>query len=90
MKKKKKKKQKQRRPKTSRQCTISYVCSSCGSKEEIPEDVLEYFDEINPQQLLFGTHEFTCESCGTDTMKPEEEPEVIIRGYGLFEGFEKN
>jgi len=39
---------------------------------------------------LFGTHEFTCESCGTDTMKPEEEPEVIIRGYGLFEGFEKN
>ena len=87
---KKKKKKKQKRPRTNKRHTISYVCSNCGSKEEIPEDVLEYFDEINPQQLLFGAHEFTCEQCGTGIMKPEEEPELIIRGYGLFEGFEKN
>lgn len=44
------------------QNTISYVCANFGAREDIPEDVLEYFDEINPQQLLFGSHEFTCEN----------------------------
>jgi len=70
------------------QNTISYVCAECGSKEEIPEDVLEYFDAINPGELLFGSHQFVCEKCNTGIMKPEKEPEIIIRGYGLFEGLE--
>jgi len=50
---------------------------------------LEYFDEINPEELLFGSHQFVCEKCGTGIMKPEKEPEIIVRGYGLFEGFER-
>lgn len=29
--------------------TVSYVCDDCGAKEEIPKDVLEYFDEVNLQ-----------------------------------------
>jgi len=67
------------------QNTVSYVCANCGAKENIPEDVLEYFDEINPQQLLFGAHQFTCEECAIGIMKPEE-PEIIVRGYGIHEG----
>jgi len=69
--------------KAPKQITISYVCANCGAKEEIPKDVLEYFDETNPEQLLFGSHRFTCEKCATGVMAPEEEPEIIIRGYGL-------
>lgn len=75
--------------KVIKQNTVSYVCANCGAKEEIPEDVLEYFDEVNPEELLFGSHQFTCEKCGTGIMKPEEEPEIIVRGYGLYEGFER-
>ncbi|KNY26109.1 hypothetical protein Bccel_1371 [Pseudobacteroides cellulosolvens ATCC 35603 = DSM 2933] len=29
------------------QNTIKYVCTNCGAKEEIPVDVIGYFDEIN-------------------------------------------
>ena len=71
-----------------KQSSVSYICNNCGEKEEIPEDVLEYFDEINPASLLSGSHQFSCEKCGVGIMRPEEEPEVIVRGYGLFEGFE--
>ena len=69
--------------------TVSYVCINCGAKEQIPEDVLEYFDEINPEQLLFSAHEFTCEKCESGVMKPEYEPEVIVKGYGLYEGLSR-
>lgn len=72
-----------------KQNTIRYVCVNCGAKEEVPEDVLKYFDEINPEQLFFGTHQFTCEKCSTGIMIPEKEPEIIVRGYGLYEGFER-
>lgn len=68
------------------QNTVTYVCADCGAKEEIPQDVLEGFDEINPEQLLFGAHQFKCEKCGIGIMNPEEESEIIIRGYGLHEG----
>ena len=71
------------------QNTVSYVCADCGTKEEIPVDVLEYFDEINPEQLFFGSHEFKCEKCGSGIMKPEKEPEIIVKGYGLYEGFSR-
>lgn len=55
-------------------------------KEDIPEEVLEYFDEVNPMQLLSGPHEFTCEKCGIGIMRSEEKPEIIVKGYGLYEG----
>jgi len=51
--------------------------------------MLEYFDDVNPEQLLFGSHQFKCEKCGTGIMSSEEEPEIIVRGYGLYEGFNK-
>lgn len=74
--------------KHQQQNTIRYVCSNCGAKEGIPEDIIEYFDEISPEQLLFGAHQFTCERCVTGIMRPEKEPEVIIiKGYGLYSGF---
>lgn len=75
--------------KEKKQNAVSYVCANCGAKEEIPYDVLEYFDEINPGQLLLGSHQFKCEKCGVGIMSPEEEPEIIIRGYGLHEGLRK-
>lgn len=75
--------------KERKQNTVSYVCAKCGAKEEIPEDVLEYFDEANPEQLFFRTHQFNCEKCGTGIMSPEKEPEIIVRGYGLYEGLER-
>jgi hypothetical protein len=85
-------KKKRRKPnlKQSKQpVSISYVCSNCGLKEDIPVDVLEYFDEVNPEQLLYGSHQFTCEKCKTEIMNPEREPEIMIKGFGLFEGIEK-
>jgi len=57
--KKKKNYRKQLLRKELRQNTVSYVCANCGAEEQIPEDMLEYFDDINPEQLLFSTHEFT-------------------------------
>ena len=72
------------------QNTISYVCAKCGTKERIPLDILEYFDEVNPEGLLFWSHQFACEKCSTGIMKPENETEIVIRGYGLFDGFEYN
>ena len=69
------------------QNTVKYVCVNCGPIEETPEDVLDYFDEINPEQLLFGSHQFSCEKCHTGIMKPEKKSEFIVRGHGLYEGF---
>lgn len=69
--------------------TIKYVCSKCGEEELIPIDVIEYFDEINPEQLLYGEHQFRCEKCATGIMVPKDKPKTIIKGYGLFEGYEK-
>ena len=71
------------------QNTVSYVCADCRVKEEIPQNVLEYFDDTNPEQLLYGSHEFKCEKCGMGIMKPENKPEIIIKGYGLNEGLEE-
>lgn len=67
--------------------TSSYACCSCGAIEEIPIDILEYFDETNPQQLVFGGHQFRCESCDSGIMKPVNDTNPLIMGLGLFEGF---
>ena len=69
--------------------TVRYVCSSCGETEQIPLDVIEYFEEKNPEQSLFqGYHQFSCEKCVTGIMSPETKPEVMIKGFGLFDGIE--
>lgn len=86
MKKKKKRKKKPLITKLKKQNIVRYVCSNCGAKEDIPEDVLEYFDEVNPTQLLCGPHEFTCEKCDIGIMSPENKQEIIVKGFGLYEG----
>ena len=48
---KKKNKRKPGMIKQQRQNTIKYVCANCGASEEIPEDVLDYFDEIKPPAI---------------------------------------
>ena len=40
--------------KTTLPNTVNYVCTNCGAKEQIPTSVLEYFDDENPEQLIFG------------------------------------
>jgi hypothetical protein len=67
---------------------VSYVCCNCGVEEKIPAEVLEEFDELYPEQLLLGGHQFKCEKCEIGIMK-EKKLTSIIKGYGLFEGIEK-
>ena len=74
--------------KPKEQNTIKYVCSKCGAIEDIPEDVIEYFDEINPVQLVFGAHQFTCKKCGNGIMIPGKEPGLLVKVYGIFQGLE--
>ena len=64
---------------------VSYVCCNCGVEEKIPTGVLEEFDELYPEQLILGGHQFQCEKCGIGVMI-EKESRSIVRGYGLFEG----
>ena len=69
--------------------TVSYVCSNCDAKEGIPEEVLEMFDREYPDQsILYGYHQLKCEKCRIGIMSPEVKPEVIVKGYGLFEGLD--
>ena len=68
---------------------INYSCSNCGKEEKIPVKVIEEFDELYPEQLFLGGHQFKCEECGIGIMK-EKEARSIVRGFGLFEGIEKD
>ena len=40
-----------------------YTCHQCQYEELIPQDVLDYFEEINPPTPFSGPHQFTCEKC---------------------------
>lgn len=42
---------------------IRYTCQLCQHEELVPQDVLDYFDEINPPTPFSGPHQFTCEEC---------------------------
>ena len=68
---------------------VSYVCSNCGTEEKIPAEVLEELDELYPEQLFLGGHQFECEKCELGIMK-EKDSSTIVKGYGLFEGIEKD
>ena len=68
---------------------VNYVCSNCNEEEIIPYEVLEEFDKMHPEQLMYGYHQLSCEKCKVGIMKPKEEPGVSVKGYGLFEGIEK-
>jgi hypothetical protein len=62
---------------------VSYVCCNCGVEEKIPAGVLAELDELYPEQLFLGGHQFECEKCEIGIMK-EKESTSIVRGYGLF------
>ncbi len=64
MKKKKKGSSKNMKPSTQGEV---YQCGQCGTKETIPEDVLDYFDFTHGERTpLTGPHVFTCEKCGAE------------------------
>lgn len=54
--------------------------------ETIPEDVLEYFDFINPCSPETGPHVFKCEQCGAE-MYPDWWLERQKRVTGLGHAF---
>lgn len=54
-----------RRPKDrpkSKDDSCLYQCELCGAGEQVPKDVLEYFDEVDPG-LPGQPATFQCESC---------------------------
>lgn len=62
-----------------------YICQNCRATEIIPYRVLEEFDHINPEQLLYGPHTFRCEKCNAGIMHPEHY-EAMVMGLGLYDG----
>ncbi|QAS59448.1 hypothetical protein [Clostridium septicum] len=49
---------------------ILYICTICGAKENIPKEVVEYFDEMD-QSNVDEPPCFSCEKCG-GVMRPKE------------------
>ena len=49
---------------------ILYICTSCGIKENIPKEVVEYFDEMD-QSPVNEPPCFSCEKCG-GIMRPKK------------------
>jgi len=63
------------------------ICQECKTEEIIPYDVLEEFDAMYPEQLLYGPHRFRCSKCKKGIMEPKEYEARVI-GYGLYEGID--
>jgi len=49
---------------------ITYYCLQCKVEEDIPEEVIQYFDLIDPGDPTVPPR-FTCEKCGGE-MRPKE------------------
>ena len=60
---------------------ISYKCLKCGMTENIPREVVEYFDEMD-QSNIDEPPCFSCEKCG-GTMRPKEYKGVYGKDYKL-------
>ena len=58
---------------------ILYVCTVCGSKENIPREVVEYFDEMD-QSNINEPPFFSCEECGW-IMRPKSYTGVYGKKY---------
>lgn len=52
---------------------VIYQCPKCGVTEIIPQDVIEYFDLVNPPDPLHGPHTFSCEKCNGIMFPKEKE-----------------
>ncbi len=75
MAKKKKEKKEKARPIQKKEPTITYLCLQCNIEEEIPEDVVRYFDLVDPGDPTVPPR-FACEKCGGE-MRPKEPWENI-------------
>lgn len=58
---------------------IVYICTVCGMKENIPKDVVEYFDKMD-QSNINEPPCFSCESCG-GIMRPKDYKGVYGKRY---------
>ncbi|MDR3540668.1 MAG: hypothetical protein P4L69_06810 [Desulfosporosinus sp.] len=67
-----------------------YVCVECGAEEERPGKVTIYFDELYPDQVMYGPNQIKCEKCGNGIMRPLGGSAKIVRGYGIFEGLSES
>ena len=55
--------------------TIKYRCTNCKQEEDIPKEVVEYFDEMD-QSNINEPPCFSCEKCG-GIMRP-------VKYYGVY------
>jgi len=51
---------------------VKYICSKCNTEELIPQDIIDYFDAIDPERRLVGPPSFKCENCGYLYMLPKQ------------------
>lgn len=58
---------------------ILYICTVCGEKENIPKEVVEYFDEMD-QSNVNEPPCFSCEKCG-GIMRPKNYTGVYGKKY---------
>ena len=49
---------------------IKYICTKCHIEEFIPQDIIDFFDTIDPERALLTPAAFQCETCGSP-MLPE-------------------
>ncbi|SHJ81210.1 hypothetical protein, partial [Desulfofundulus thermosubterraneus] len=66
----KKQKKKKERSLLEKGATITYRCLQCNVEEEIPEEVVQYFDLVDPGDPTMPPR-FACEKCGGE-MHPKE------------------
>ena len=59
--------------------TIKYKCTSCMLEEDIPREVVEYFDKID-QSNINEPPCFSCEKCG-EIMRPIKYDGVYGKQY---------
>ena len=60
---------------------ILYICTVCGFNENIPEDVVKYFDEMD-QSNIDEPPCFACEKC-SGIMRPKEYDGVYGKKYKI-------
>ena len=60
---------------------ILYICTGCGLKENIPEEVVKCFDELD-QSNIDEPPCFACEECG-GIMRPKEYTGVYGKKYKM-------
>jgi len=58
---------------------VLYICTECGGKEEIPEEVVKYFDEMD-QSNINEPPSFACEACG-GVMRPQHYKGIYGKTY---------